>query len=70
MSNSDHSRQDAHDPRSRHRSAALQRLLDKCPEHLFSTDESKMRPLAERLEDRDDHLAQDEAVPSSLDVAA
>jgi len=35
-------------PETRHRrqrSAALQALLDKCPEHLFSTDDDELKSL-------------------------
>ncbi len=45
MSQAQNSRQVAHDPRLRQRSAELEQLLAHCPEHLFSTDDKEMAPI-------------------------
>lgn len=42
-----------HDPRKRQRSNALTELLARCPEHLFSTDDDELAPIAGTEADRE-----------------
>lgn len=46
-----------HDPRNRQRSHELTELLARCPEHLFSTDDDEMTPVARADETPDAETA-------------